>query len=956
MNQQPNSGQNFDSNDSEFRKTQIGQAGGNLRQIQNINPSYSVLNLAGFLRPREINISDKQDYKSRQILLNKVKQYWITQVLEKSLHSKALIELGLEERLDAVKRPSEIAQENESNLRKQLPQDKNNIDVFREMPQGRTLLILGEPGAGKTTFMLRITKNLIADTEQNLSLPIPVIFNLSSWANKRQNITQWLIQELKKNYKVSKSLAKIWIQNQQLLLMLDGLDEVKAEYRDACVQALNEFMRNYGETEIIVCSRVKDYESLTNRLAIQRGVCIQSLTTEQINDYLDRAGNQLQAVKTLLETDKALQELVKSPLILSIITFAYRDVAIEYLPKVDSIEEHRQYLFDKYIQRMFQRRGTNKVYSEEKARHWLSWLAYQMSQNSQTIFSIESMQPRLLANGWQKLIYRIGTIVFTSIFFTFISLLLAILIPKAWTLEEEIARLVNYIDELLLIGLLIGFTALINTYLGSKEEIILPLHRWKFSIKKAFEGLIHGIKIGIISGSIIGIYFIIDNLVNPYDWGLEYYFFRDRVIALILSLAFGILFSFFFITIQKIFSFSKIYHTNKLFGNHLKIYIKNIVVWGIFIGIFIWTLSLIFHHIMMDLIVFCIFIIFVFIIIFSLPFGIIGAVFGSRNSSDIQKDIVAVNYLRKALINTTISGVTGCILGVSISILYILLTNDFSLTSKDNSVIIASAYILGISFGFITGFACIKHFSLRFILYRYNYIAWKYTNFLDYATERIFLQKVGGGYIFVHRLLLEHFAALYQNPQKSLASISNLSRTRNRKVFPIFLVGITTIITFFGYQFRNEAEKFVQHLDDPNRIINYYTQQIHKNPKNAKNYDERGIIYKEKGEYDLAIADYTKAIQLDPKYDYAYNGRGIAYYNKKQYDLAIADYTQAIKLDSKNKYAYNNRGFAYKDKGIKNQAIRDFKKVIELTKNKNNPEDRKLFQKAQKEIKLLDGN
>ena len=36
-----------------------------------------------------------------------------------------------------------------------------------------------------------------------------------------------------------------------------------------------------------------------------------------------------------------------------------------------------------------------------------------------------------------------------------------------------------------------------------------------------------------------------------------------------------------------------------------------------------------------------------------------------------------------------------------------------------------------------------------------NYVA-----FLDYACDRVFLQKVGGGYIFVHRLLLEYFASL----------------------------------------------------------------------------------------------------------------------------------------------------------------------------------------------------
>lgn len=32
--------------------------------------------------------------------------------------------------------------------------------------------------------------------------------------------------------------------------------------------------------------------------------------------------------------------------------------------------------------------------------------------------------------------------------------------------------------------------------------------------------------------------------------------------------------------------------------------------------------------------------------------------------------------------------------------------------------------------------------------------------FLDYCTERIFLRKVGGGYIFVHHMLMEYFAGL----------------------------------------------------------------------------------------------------------------------------------------------------------------------------------------------------
>ena len=53
----------------------------------------------------------------------------------------------------------------------------------------------------------------------------------------------------------------------------------------------------------------------------------------------------------------------------------------------------------------------------------------------------------------------------------------------------------------------------------------------------------------------------------------------------------------------------------------------------------------------------------------------------------------------------------------------------------------------------------LQHFTLRFMLWVCGYAPWNYARFLDDATDRIFLRKVGGGYIFVHRLLLEYFAA-----------------------------------------------------------------------------------------------------------------------------------------------------------------------------------------------------
>ena len=55
---------------------------------------------------------------------------------------------------------------------------------------------------------------------------------------------------------------------------------------------------------------------------------------------------------------------------------------------------------------------------------------------------------------------------------------------------------------------------------------------------------------------------------------------------------------------------------------------------------------------------------------------------------------------------------------------------------------------------------CIKHVALRLVLWGKQDVPWNYARFLDHAVDRLFLQKVGGGYIFVHRMLLEHFAAM----------------------------------------------------------------------------------------------------------------------------------------------------------------------------------------------------
>jgi hypothetical protein len=71
------------------------------------------------------------------------------------------------------------------------------------------------------------------------------------------------------------------------------------------------------------------------------------------------------------------------------------------------------------------------------------------------------------------------------------------------------------------------------------------------------------------------------------------------------------------------------------------------------------------------------------------------------------------------------------------------------------------------------GMAVIKHAILRLILYRSGHIPWNYSRFLDYAAERVLLRKVGGGYIFMHRLLLGHFAQLEVEKPKNQTPVES---------------------------------------------------------------------------------------------------------------------------------------------------------------------------------------
>jgi tetratricopeptide (TPR) repeat protein len=96
----------------------------------------------------------------------------------------------------------------------------------------------------------------------------------------------------------------------------------------------------------------------------------------------------------------------------------------------------------------------------------------------------------------------------------------------------------------------------------------------------------------------------------------------------------------------------------------------------------------------------------------------------------------------------------------------------------------------------------------------------------------------------------------------------------------------------------------------------------------ATAFNNRGVAYKFKGEYERALEDYDQAILLNPNFANAHNNRGVIYRLKGEYDRAIRDYSEAIWLNSNFPAAFYNRAIAYSEKEDYDRALGDFEVVL----------------------------
>ncbi|HEY9623417.1 MAG TPA: NACHT domain-containing protein, partial [Crinalium sp.] len=226
--------QNIDNSNINDSDVRLGNAGGDLIQGDGNSITKIYVDLVG---------QKQRQWSDRQSRILKRVQEDVEQRLEFTLNDdEVLIPLRLRDEGKGVSRASlrlrrklVTPQEQVSDLKQAI------LEVFCRADVRGKLLILGAPGAGKTTTLLTLAKELLTEAFTTPGTTIPVIFELSTWTPNQSSLRDWLIAQLKDLYNLQPKESAQWLEDELLLPLLDGLDELGMEQQQRCIAAINTF-------------------------------------------------------------------------------------------------------------------------------------------------------------------------------------------------------------------------------------------------------------------------------------------------------------------------------------------------------------------------------------------------------------------------------------------------------------------------------------------------------------------------------------------------------------------------------------------------------------------------------------------------------------------------------------------------------------------------------------------
>ncbi|MEV6302359.1 hypothetical protein AB0M02_23290 [Actinoplanes sp. NPDC051861] len=251
---------------------------------------------------------------------------------------------------------------------------KSLAAAYRAIPDGR-LVMLGEPGSGKTVLALMLTLGLLE--RRRPGEPVPVLLSLSSWDPASVSLENWMTSTIASTYYDGASTIPRELLVRGLLTpVLDGLDEITESARAVAVDGINR--STGGKRPVVLTCRLTEFRDVVagggpvlRRAALVR-VC--PVGVDDVVDFIGAGADPgWQRVFAELRRDREgpLAGTFQSPLMVAVARTAYSHPGTDpqELLRFDGRYDLENHLLDRLVE---------TAYPEQKERAYLRYLARQL--------------------------------------------------------------------------------------------------------------------------------------------------------------------------------------------------------------------------------------------------------------------------------------------------------------------------------------------------------------------------------------------------------------------------------------------------------------------------------------------------------------------------------------------------------------------------------------------------
>ena len=202
-------------------------------------------------------------------------------------------------------------------------------DEFIEM-NPRTV-VLGGPGAGKTTFLKYLAlayseKTIFEKTKLKTSF-LPAYIHLPSLPTESIDLLHALTFRVQQRTdENAEYFYRRLLETGNIVILLDSLDEVPSDSKKATINAISDFCKLYPRARVVVSCRTADYQQVFDGFAeIEVARLSQNAVRTIIKGWFNKEPQKAEKLLTTLETDPTIASLTETPLLLSLLCIQYRN-------------------------------------------------------------------------------------------------------------------------------------------------------------------------------------------------------------------------------------------------------------------------------------------------------------------------------------------------------------------------------------------------------------------------------------------------------------------------------------------------------------------------------------------------------------------------------------------------------------------------------------------------------